>query len=101
MNWVSVNDRLPKQGERVLLLYCKAKKSGHSGGSIGEFMTEGYLLDRAETLANESLDRAFWVRNGYGFAFFDYTDRQIQSLTANKSTNQVTHWAELPQKPKK
>lgn len=95
MKWISVKDKLPTQRTNLLLIYRKGDR---------EVITQGYLIDTAKysdlKINKEPNKEEFWRSLGYGLTFYDYANRQIQSLTAKKSKNEVTHWAELPEPPK-
>jgi hypothetical protein len=84
----------PELRKRVLLKYKK--------GTLGPFLIEGYLTDVAHDLGKkDDIDSGrhnteFWRGCGYGLCYFDFSDRQLQSLTAKKSKNQVLEWALLP-----
>lgn len=61
-------------------------------GKPGECITEGYFLDKAKSLATDRHSEEFWRSHNYGDVFFDYADRQIQSLTAKGSKNIIQGW---------
>ena len=90
MEWISVRDRLPKLRETVFIYYIKSGKP---------FMTQGVLRDEAVECASERHPVSFWRNLGYDLTWYD-DKRQIQSLTAKKSKNNVTHWMPLPDPPK-
>ncbi len=87
MNWIKVKDSHPPIKKHVLLYYRKGKKY---------IITEGYLTDRAEDLGDGDMPVEAWRAIGYGLTYFDACDRQLQSLTAKKSKNEVISWTELP-----
>ena len=91
MNWISVKDRLPEPYELVLIYYTKGNRPTYS---------EGIIYDSAKHLHSDSHREAFWRSCGYGLVWEDGFGRQIQSLTAKKSKNNVTHWMPLPEPPK-
>ena len=97
--WISVKDELPKFHDKVLIRYLKNKVP---------VITEGYYCDHAQDTAdscrvyngetvNGTHTKEFWTRAGYGYIWFDYSDRQIQNSLAKKSKNEVTHWQPLPE----
>ena len=100
MKWISIEKQMPPENTNIMLYYNKGKKSTY-GGKLGGFVVQGYLFDEAKRLAKveDGLDAQFWRDHGRGLTFFDYTERQIQSLMAKKSTNKVTHWAKMPTLP--
>lgn len=78
----------PDLNRQILLKYKKGNK--------GEVITQGYLTDDAENNAKTYNTVEFWKGLGKGETYYDYADRQIQSLNAAKSKNTVVAWDELP-----
>jgi len=72
---------LPEIGKPVLLKYKKGSKSYYTGQK-GEFLTQGYYLEKKFDW--DPILRRVW---------YDYTDRQIQDLNAKGSKNEVIEWA--------
>jgi hypothetical protein len=90
-DWISVKDRLPEEYELVWVFYMRKNRPTQS---------EGMIYDSSKHLASESHPESFWKSVGYGLVWEDGFGRQIQSLTAKKSKNNVTHWMPLPEPPK-
>jgi len=84
MNWKELP---PPYNKQVLLKYQKGKEI---------VITQGYFENEPKRLARPNNDEQFWIRCGYGDCYFDYSRRQIESLTAKKSKNKVLNWMELP-----
>ena len=91
LHWVSTDDKILILKEKVLVCYL------HNGKQI---LTEGYITDRAKDLSTSEHPEEFWRSCGRGLTWFDALHRQIQSLTAKKSKNKVTHWMPMICKPK-
>ena len=103
IDWIKISDEMPPESLDlqnplyVMLLYEKRGKSSYrSRGKKGIFVTQGYLIDDAKRCASEINPVEFWINNGYGLTFYDYTDRQIQSMTAKASKNNVIAWSYMP-----
>lgn len=82
------NNDNPPLREEVLLKYKKGNKI---------VIVQGYLTDRAKDLARKSHPESFWRSVGYGLTYYDYAERQLCSLTAKKSKNEVLGWTQLPE----
>ena len=89
IDWIDVETK-PELNKPILIHYLKGKQS---------CVTEGYLIDKAVQCAKETHPVEFWRSVGYGLVFMDYADRQLESLTAKKSKNKVTHWAPKVNRP--
>lgn len=93
MEWIKVSDQMPPEDTDVLLCYKKGKSTWR--GRTGVFITQGFLSYEPKRLSGGDKEtEKFWTERGYGFVFYDYTERLIQNLQS-KSANKVTHWAKL------
>ena len=106
IDWISVKDKLPpisesrKEPKHILIAYAKTKKSSYAhSGKTGLFMTQGYIICVSDEIKSETHSKEFWENLGYGLCFYDYTDRQIQNLSAKASKNFVMYWSEMPNTP--
>ena len=71
--WISVKDRLPEDGEMVLM--CKKLKNGRCSIDLGYYMSQFTVYDAD---LGRNVDRPTWVTRG---------------------NNNVTHWAKIPDPP--
>lgn len=81
INWIKIEDQLPEYGKPVLLIYEKRKQS--RGGNIGWFVTQGVFIKTENKWRGDTWE--------------DYTNRQIQDVTAKTSKNKVLGWIYLPE----
>lgn len=93
IDWIDINVQMPpvtkdrNDIKHIIIAYAKTGKNYWSYlGQKGLFMTQGYLFQDCE-------DKPI--------IFYDYTDRQIQNLSAKASKNMVMYWAEMPNSPKR
>lgn len=71
--WISVKDRLPEDGEMVLM--CKRLKSGRCSIDLGYYMSQFTVYDAD---LGRNVDKPTWVTRG---------------------NNNVTHWMKIPDPP--
>lgn len=78
-------ENLPEKERTVLIQYIKGYSPNRTrGAEKGTYVTQGFLRDEAEYTASENCPEEFWRERGYGLTWFDYSERQIESLTAKK-----------------
>lgn len=91
----STDSEIPEKGRKVLIQYIKGYSPNRRGAEKGTYITQGYLIDDAERCASERDPVEFWRNCGYGLCWYDYSDRQIEALTAKSSKNKVVGWVYL------
>jgi len=95
MEWMSVKDKLPELGEKVLC-YQPLKNSAISDKTWNERVLIGYMFDLKQGERSGHIDEhkvgddGFYLGNGGLFWVFPYICHQ----------NFVTHWMPLPEPPK-